>query len=391
MADVKATEKDLYSPTLIDALSNFIVPGVFFLFVVLGFVASCVAGLVATSGNIFKDFKRVHLYISGETLFNITARELNGLLAATPYEKILVVIGGTSRFQGVGQRPDHLWGAELQRLLGPGYEVVNLALRAGRPDQFGNHAAEGLIVAGRKVIYVADIPYNDRFQPAGTYPPYFYIFYDARARGLLLASAERDAGLAEFEKGSPDVTSELKIRAAANAALNFDDLWTFVGYEHVFLPGWTQMTNDAPFRPRRLWSDNEPGGWFYDRYDLQLVMKNFRAFARPLSDADMDALRVSVLNLPEELRKRSLIATIRLSPYYTDRLLAGELASYKQNYERAAAAMTAGGLRVVELGADWAKDDFFDPVHPSESGGVKSALQIAPLVKEMAQALGYEK
>jgi hypothetical protein len=384
-------ENDLYKPTRIDELSRFIYPGIFFLFVILGFGASCIAGAVVTSGNIFEGFRRVQVYMGGDTLFNITARELNGLLEATPNEKILVVVGGTSRFNGVGQRVDHLWSAELQRLLGLDYEVVNLALRAGRPDQFGNYAAEGMIAAGRKVIYVADLHVVERFQPAGTYPPYYYIFYDARARGLLLASPEREAALAEFEKRAPDVTSELKIRAAANAALNVDDLWTFIGYEHVFLPGWSQQTKDAPFRPRRLWPDNEPGRSFYDSYDLQAMMKYVRGFVRPRSDADMDALRASALNLPEELRKRSLIATIRLSPYYTDRLLPGESASYKRNYERAAVALSGAGLRVVELGADWAKDDFVDGQHPSESGGAKGAAQIAPLVKEMARNLGYEK
>jgi hypothetical protein len=370
-------------------LGRFILPKVVLIFVLTGFVGASIAGAIVTSANIFENFRRVNPYIGGETLFNITARELHGLLSEIPENKVIVIVGGTSRFNGVGQSLERLWTTKLQELLGNDYEVVNLALRAGRPDQFGNYAAEAMIAEGRKVIYVADIHVTERFQPAGTYPAYYYIFYDASARGLLLPSPERDAALATFESANPKAVSELKLRATANAFLNFDELWTYVGYEYAFLPGWSEMTIDAPFKARKLWPDGGIDGSFYDNYKMDAMMKYVEGFAAPLSLQAIDALQNSVSVLPEPLRKRTLMATIKLSPYYTDRMPPVQRASYEQNYISAAAAMARGGLRVVELGDDWTKDDYADGQHPSARGGEKAAIKLAPLVEGLSRDLGY--
>lgn len=369
-------------------LERVIQPKVFLVFFFIGVAGASCAGALLTSGSMFESFKRVNYYIGGETLFNITARQLHGLLSEIPEDKVIVVVGGTSRFFGVGQSLDHLWSNKLQDLLGDDYKVVNLALRSGRPDQFGNHAAEAMIAAGRKVIYVADIHVTERFQPAGTFPSYYYIFYDAAARGLLLPSPGRDAALSAFEAANSETVFDLKVRALANSFLNFDDLWTYVGYKYVFL-AWSDLTKDDPFMARKLWPDPETDRSLYDFYSIADMMKYVGTFTAPLSSPSINALEASVSVLPEPLRRRTIMATIKLSPYYTDRLPPDQHASYEQNYVSACAAMVRGGLQVAELGDGWAKDDYADSQHISASGGVKAAMKLAPLVESLSHELGY--
>jgi hypothetical protein len=43
----------------------------------------------------------------------------------------------------------------------------------------------------------------------------------------------------------------------------------------------------------------------------------------------------------------------------------------------------------VEVGADFAKEDYADLLHLTPSGGAKLAVQVAASIRERARALGY--
>jgi len=58
---------------------------------------------------------------------------------------------------------------------------------------------------------------------------YTYATYQAAARGLLLPWPPRDRLLAEFADGA---LRELYLGAQLNAWLSFNDLWSYMRYEH---------------------------------------------------------------------------------------------------------------------------------------------------------------
>jgi hypothetical protein len=47
------------------------------------------------------------------------------------------------------------------------------------------------------------------------------------------------------------------------------------------------------------------------------------------------------------------------------------------------------GYRAAVIGSTYTADDFLDRVHHTASGGRKLAADVAPLVREAAQAQGY--
>ena len=176
---------------LIERVGAFLCPAVFFCAIAVGFLASALAGQLSTQHSMFREFLRISRPIGAETFFNIPAMQIYRLLDEIPSEKILVVLGGSSRFHGAGQTTRGLWSRHLQERLGPRFAVVNLAQPAGGTDQFGSHAVEAMIKAGRPVVFVADVGLNN-LEPLGMNRAYWYFFYDSLSHDLLLKSPIRD-------------------------------------------------------------------------------------------------------------------------------------------------------------------------------------------------------
>jgi len=381
-------------PPFTERVAAFLSPTVFFAAVAMGFVASVAAGYLSTQHNMFDNFIRIHELIGAETNFNVTAAEIQRFLATIPADKVVVVVGGTSRFHGVGQRPQELWSDHLQARLGSRYAVVNLALRAGRTEQLGAQAAEAMIKAGRPTLYVADFVITDRFVPGGRQPVYRYFYYDAMVRDMLLEWPIRDQKLEDFEKQlpQPEVARELRLRSRLNRWLYFDDLWTYVEYWYLSFAVWLPETFWRPFTPRGELVDREqavPADGYYSRYDFNRVLNFVRQFAASLSASALAQLLESTQVFPPAMRARSLIVTIRQSPFYTDHFTAAERSAYDGNYAAVVDVLRRGEFHAADLGRDWAADDFVDGWHISEAGGRKLADAIAPLVAEMAHDLGY--
>jgi hypothetical protein len=377
---------------LIDRIGGFLSPPVFFCAVAIGFLSSALLGNRSAQFNMFRNFVRIHQLIGTETLFDVTALQIHRLLQEVPASKILVVVGGSSRLNGVGQRPQELWSRHLQERLGADYAVVNLALRAGAADQFGSHAAEAMIKAGRRVLYIADWgPIG--FVPVGGQRPYWYFFYDSLARDLLLDSPIRDQRLEEFEsRPEQAVTRELRLRSRLNRWLYFNDLWTYAGYHYAFFAGWDWLISENPFAARSTLSDPEQAeavGGFYRFYDFEQTMRTAALFASAQFANSFDQVTEWGRITPTPLRDRSLIVWIALSPFYTHHFSGEDRSRHTDNMVASAEALRHAGFRSIEIGRDWAADDFVDLVHVSEKGGRKLVDVVAPLVTQMARDHGY--
>src|SRR4051812_152462 len=97
-------------------------PRAFFCGFMIGFALLCVVGRMVSGTNYIQGFQRFHRYLSMDTLYYATASQLRSLAAASASNgQVVVIVGGSSVMQGVGQGSKELWTDELQRLLGPSY------------------------------------------------------------------------------------------------------------------------------------------------------------------------------------------------------------------------------------------------------------------------------
>jgi len=385
------------SAPIAERLAAWLLPRVFLISVAFGFAAAAALGWLSIDRKMFGEFYRFHQLISSESFFNPTALQVRHLLDQIPADKIVVIVGGTSRLYGVGQTPAGLWSGALQEGLGPRYRVINLALRAGRMEQFGSLAAEMLLRRGRRVILLGDLLVTETFLPPGGVEPYGYFYPDAAARGLLLDWPPRSAAIAELRRSGTPRTEidEGKIRAWLNVAFNFDELWTYVAYYYGTWAGWHQLLADRwPFAPRSTFPDPElhvPPGGYYSHYPLEKAMVEARRFATPLPDTNWGALAASLDLLPDPVRTHLLVLAIRLSPYYTDHYVAAERAGYQENHRRLIDTLRGAGVRSMDVGEGWTGNDYVDGAHLSESGGRKLAAAVAPVVHRFAIDLGYDR
>ena len=155
--------------------------------VALGLGLLAVAGRLVTRDDWHRDFHRFHPFIAPETLYQPTVAEMCAIIRARCRPgQILVVVGGNSVFQGVGQPVEKLWTRRLQERLGDRYAVVNLAFRGSAPTDAGALAAEALRAEFPHQIYLANVPPFKAASPGGTVE-YFLMLLDA-PQGLAAGS-----------------------------------------------------------------------------------------------------------------------------------------------------------------------------------------------------------
>jgi hypothetical protein len=381
-----------HRPPIVDMIGARLVPSLFLVGVMLGLLGSVALGYVSTKKQLFEHFVRLHTLIGTQSFFNVTAREVMPVVEAVPPTKIMVVIGGSSVLNGHHQREAEIWTRYLQELLGDRFAVINLAIPAGRPGQLGIHAAEAILKAGRRVLFVADTNLTLTFSPIGFEPPYDHIYYDWKADGFLLPSVGRDEVVhkIEIDPSRNKGLQELKIGSSLNHLLYFNELWNFVGYRIVFLGGWSQFAIPFQFEPRVLKADlqESPPNGYYEYEDFPRMMEGVRAYTAP-GLGDLPGKMV-IAPVPPPLRNKSLAIMWEQSPYYVQHLSAVERARFEANYRRATESIDRAGLRAFWLGSfSWEISDYIDQVHLSEQGGRKLAGIVAPQLRQMALSLGY--
>jgi hypothetical protein len=381
-------------------------------------LAAGLAGLVwwghATTGRShYREFTRIHPVISPEGSYYPTVDELRALVRAQCRpDQVLVVVGGNSVFNGVGQPAAEVWTRHLQAELGARFAVVNLALRGGYALEGAALIAESLRDEFPRTVLVTN---TSPFKPSGVLgsDTYRFLFWEAWQRGLLVDTPARRAAVADYRN---KLTWAQRVESTGMGWLDrvtrHRDLWNRVGMETIFTvpsfytPGWPGM-----FRARGDLPDNEndfnamsfdsPHRFAADKDAVE--MRIVRAFSSEYYAADdrggwilHDWARTGLLKdakdtVPEALRARTMIALSRNSPHYLKKLTPTERVRENLAYRQTVETWQEAGFAAVEYGADYAKEDYGDRTHLTSTGGRKLAAELAPQIARLAEKLGYLK
>ena len=369
-----------------------------------GFMLTTLAGHRAAITSRPEKFQRFHQRISPDTLFYPPYAMLESLaLENWKPHQTLVIVGGNSILNGVGQPVEELWSRHLQELLGNSYVVVNLALRSGYPTQAGALVAEALLLRGYPVIYVTNTnPVAGAGLAAG--PPYGYLYWQARATLRLAHYPAREAALQAWEKNLPprerSEVAESRLAGRLEPWFRAQSFWHNVGYKWVFTV-WNFILGRDFLEPRRKLADFEPPAppvteRFRDHLaeELDITRGMTTSLAARTSDGSWrltDAARRKIeeeitAGFIPELRSHTLLLLDGSCPYYLDRLAPTERDRNCAIYASCADIWQSQGIRCVVTGTGFAAEDYTDRAHLSSIGGQKLAVLVANQIRQFTSA-----
>jgi hypothetical protein len=370
-----------------------------FLFGLVGTLASLsILGSVLAPPDLAAHFVRFHVGIGIDNDFFATAHDIQAILDAAEKEKpaaaVTVIVGGTSVFQGTSQSEPRIWTERLQQDLGARFRVINLAQRAGRPNDFGNLAAEMLLKQHKPVIYLCD-SMNSQFTIPIEASFYLKSVYDAWGRGYLLDWPARDRKMVSgLWSRSPEMRSHAW-GARLDRWLNFDGLWSYVAFENGGSV-WNKYRALDSITPLRQIKDPEPPPhWYVERgypkgADDARALEIVRAQIFPPGAAPWAQIRNGIdEQMPGPLRAKTLVVVDLNSPYYLDRLSVAERTAFIDQADRMAAVIQASGFaKAMVVAKDFTDADYADRVHLSVEGGEKLADRLTPEISKLAAELG---
>jgi hypothetical protein len=372
--------------------------------VVVGFLACCVAGRVAARQQPFKNFVRFHPHIAPDSHHYPTfSQTLNLARQHAKPGKVLVIVGGNSVMHGVGQRAEHLWSKHLEQLLGDRFVVLNLAMRAGHPHEFGATIAERLTAEGVPVVYVTS--YADVFTETSDWDgtTYKYFFWDAWGKGLIPPDARRDewlrGGFAERYAGAPAV-HERRHSGAIDGLAYARDLWNYVANRYRATV-WVPLKYPRFWRPHREYPDQEAGDTVTFRQrnpesgtadELKRLRASTTRWPGPgllANEAETEAeiARQYRGYVAAPMHARTLFVFRLEAAYHRDRLAPAERDAYCEVFRRYTAAVSRAGFAAQLVGENYVEGDYADRSHFSERGGRKLAEDLAPTVRAMSARL----
>jgi lysophospholipase L1-like esterase len=382
------------------------------------FLAGLIAGLALCSAlaryvsyrGYHDTFTRFHIYIAPEGQYYPTLDEMGSIVRTRcRSDQVLVIVGGNSIFNGVGQPVEKLWSNELQRLLGDGYAVVNLAFRGAYCTDGGAIVAEVLRKEFPRQIYVANTGPFVQPEPIGS-QPYRYLIWEARSRGLLEEFPAREKLLAESRRMEYTRSEWVDLLAGTylDRVLRFRDLWNWIGYKFIF----TIQNPITPNMPQAIWARERFDDIENDFEDTPLNLR----FLPEYRDAEMKIVRgfsgtyytkdssgnwtlkpnlveefntAAAAAFPKDLRARTLIMLSRNCPLYLHQLTPDEMLREDDAYRDGIRAWKALGYGADEYGRDYDESDFGDRTHLTGTGGRKLAARVAADVQAIASKLGY--
>lgn len=388
--------------------ADFFRPTYFLVGALIGFALCCFLGYLTTFKNQFGDIPRFNVYSGPQACFFPTIRQLIAFAKAKKHgDQILVIVGGSSVLNGVGQSNEELWTRKLQSLLGPRYAVVNLALRSCNAYEGAYFVAEALAKQNEKVIFVTCAQPHTRWKPLGA-PPYAYLHWDAKFQNLLYDFPARDAAVTAHERQLPDgswtpeALTELKLSQFLNSQFHFLELWSTIGYRYLFT-AYKPVTGEQSFLPRKKLPDNMEANETFPMPDVNFAKTYFPGVLAGLYNWDRqhtkwvkdepvwDECRKTLdTNVAPQLRSRTMVLELHHNPdmcrmYETP----SELQRDRLAFADADKLLRSMGIRSIECCADYHNSDFRDAVHLGASGGAKLAEQTAAGVREIAADLGY--
>jgi hypothetical protein len=351
-----------------------------------GFLYCRHEGALAAERNPFDHFVRFYQALGPPSGFYASVNQLAAMAKSRASKSdVLVVVGGNSTFLGVAQPLDQLWSRKLEQSLGPGYVVVNFAQRGGPATGAAGSVAEALLKDGYRVIYVANMLPPEWGQPDGD-KLYGYMFWNARARGLLYPYDAREQALAK-----DDTRRDLKIRAQLDRWSNAEDLWNTLCYQS-FCTAYDSFTDRDFWRPRSYFHDLEgPAPPSPQRFQRDQA-RGLEILGKLVHERDTDQLwsdlskQVNVGFVPE-IRSRSLIVVTSYASYYVRQLGDEDRAHYQTMMRKSVELLRAGGVNSIAAGADYPDEDYADLVHLVPPGAERLAAEVAPEVRRIAHEI----
>ena len=388
-----------------------IVPRTLFAGVIAGVAVMCLFGRWAARENYHREFTRTTPWMAPSTNYYPTASELANIVRhqAKP-GTVLVIVGGNSVFYGLGQPPGRVWTTYLQRELGSGYSVVNLALPGAAITDGGAVIAEILRDEYPRQVYLANVWACQSPEPGGSLA-YRYIFWDARYKGLLIDDPARNEAMnrAFALPGLGAGITELQCRMLLDRLLYFQDGWNYLTYRKFGTVWGHYPLGDIWGKPRDGYPDVEADfltipaarrfAGNFDATDLSIVRNQSELAFEPgdagsptwkAKPAMWQKFKDSIDPLfPGVLKKRTLIVVSRNCPYFIEKL-----SPVEQERDELAHLMTVqkwreSGYEAMDYGSGFVIEDYGDRVHLTSLGGAKLAKLVAVKVREMSHQLGY--
>jgi hypothetical protein len=392
-----------------DALARFLTPNPFFLGIVFAFLCCSIGGRAFSQRNPYREFSRLHVFLNPENLYYPTAGQLCALARErlTP-DKIAVIVGGSSRLHGTGQRPSGVWTLRLQTALGPRFEVINFGVRSASSWEIGATAAEILSQEYSRLILITDcepgliVPHPDGNK-------FKYFFWGAYYKGLLLHDSERDKLADQNEEDAAlnvASTRDIRLRAWLDGLFYFDDLWNTCAYR-CFCTVRTPATMKSSLLPRRKYEDPESGAQPYEKRYVAWGRDQMLSHIRRLISGtcvkgvdgewaeDTSSTRWALFDqsaracYPEVLHRQTLFVIAYHSPWYISLLSEDERGCLIKSGEISVAKLRSHGYGAVEVGRGYTPSDYADLQHFSESGGEKMARAVAQEVRAIAKNLNF--
>lgn len=365
----------------------------FFAGLILAFIGCVFAGHATTQHNYISNFNRFHFYIAPETNFYMPVRQTETIVKdLVGKDKIAVIIGGSSVFNGLGQPAGQTLAEHLQNELGNRFKVVNLALRASSPTNLAMFIVEKLQQENIPVIYVADeaipTPFFITADPSNTEarPDHNYarFYWDAYHNHTMYDWLPRNMYARQFIKGN-----EVYSGAAINHFLYFNELWTYISYNY-FSTFYNSITKNKSLLARKQFEDPETFQPFQnDNFQQELKIVS-EVFAEHPPGVWEDCIQSWRDFMPAMIRKNSIMVLIDNSPFYFPFLDPKLLQIRQQSKIKEAKILEEIGMAAY-IPVLNETDDFHDRTHMSPQGAKKLAQQLKPAVLERAKALGYTK
>jgi hypothetical protein len=344
---------------------------------VFGFGACTAAGHFVP--ETMEPFTRFHMFVAPDTFYYPTVRSVwNMVQGRVDHGKTVVVVGGSSLLYGDGQRVGYAFPDALGKELGPGYTILNLAMRGGDVAGMALFMAEVLQGAGYDVYYMADVNWGGT-NPIGANPYYEYIYWQYRRESFAQVWAPRD----DFAKSR--AFGELAFGRRLNAIFRFDNLWNWVSYNYLSTV-FTRYTPDF-WRPRRSYDDPEidwPEGVANARLDIDAEMRAVDPGTTPPSTAQLDyAVAMWGATVPDRLKQRTIFVLCRKSPFIVSRYPQEVQDNFAASYDAIEQHARTAGFDAVQPCRDFALRDFNGTTHLTVAGAAKLAIAIAQEIREL--------
>lgn len=390
-------------------------PAPFLIGALIGFTTCCVLGYLTTLKNQYGNIPRFGVYVGPQaSLFPTASQLLAYTQAHVKQGQILVVVGGSSVMNGVGQSNEQIWTKKLQEKLGAKYAVVNLAMRSCSTFEAALFIAEAMSKHYEKVIFVSGTQPGFEWSLIGR-PPYAHYYWDAKYHNMLYEFPERDQAMENCEQHlsdynwTPETLRELKLGEWLNSHLYTYELWNTVGYRYFFTSysavaaGATSM--NGVYSPRKRLPTNMEAEEVFPMPNEEFAKKFFPAVLADLilwNDKTKQwekrekrwtaALETIRTNLAPQMRPRSVIVLSYYNPVFRKKYLTKlQQESERLSYSEAEDMFHREGVHAIRSGDKYQAADFRDPIHLSASGGEKLATDVSLEVQNLAKELGYEK